>query len=99
MTEKKEASPALEAFIDELLKRAGEHGYHPTIFIGMRHQLGTLQAIEKLVQSGDIQSGFKRLKEIGLIDWSIEAAVVKFPSEFTRDARQCAAWRLGQAGC
>jgi hypothetical protein len=28
----------------------------------MRRQHGTIEAIERLVQSGDIQSGFKRLQ-------------------------------------
>ena len=97
MTDKKEASPALEAFIDEGIRLARARGYHPTIFIGMRHQLGTLQAIDKLVQSGEIQSGFRRLNELGLLEWSIESAVNKFPTEFSRNARECAEWRLGQA--
>jgi hypothetical protein len=90
------ASPALEAFVDELLKRAKERGYNPTIFQGMRRQYGTVQAIERLVQSGDIQSGFTPLKELGLLEWSIESAVVRFPSEFTRNTRECAQWRLQQ---
>ena len=90
------ASAALEAFIDETIKRAKQRGYSPTIFQGMRRQYGTLLAIERLVQSGEIQSGFKRLKELDLLDWSIEAAVVKFPSEFSRNARECAQWRLRQ---
>jgi hypothetical protein len=62
-----------------------------------RAQYGTIEAIERLVQSGDIQSGFKRLRELGLLDWTIEAAVIKFPDEFTRHARECSAWRLAQA--
>jgi hypothetical protein len=40
------------------------------------------------------QSGFKRLHKLGLIEWTIESAVVKFPAEFSRDAQQCAEWRL-----
>jgi hypothetical protein len=43
------ASPALEAFIDEGIKLSKERGYNPTIFIGMRHQYGTVDAIERLV--------------------------------------------------
>jgi hypothetical protein len=62
----------------------------------MRAQHGTVEAIERLVQSGDVQSGFKRLKQLGLLEWTIEAAVMKFPTEFTRNARQCAEWRLQQ---
>jgi hypothetical protein len=68
VTKEPVASTALEAFIDETIRRAKEHGYNPTVFQGMRHQHGTLDAIERLVQSGDIQSGFKRLKEPGLLE-------------------------------
>jgi len=90
------ASPALEAFIDRTIELAKARGYIPTIFIGMRRQYGTLEAIERLVQTGDIQSGFKRLAQLGLADWTIEAAVTKFTNEFSRHARECAEWRLEQ---
>ena len=90
------ASLALEAFIDKSIKLAKERGYNPTIFIGMRRQYGTADAIERLVQSGDLQSGFRRLKQLDLLDWTIESAVIKFPTEFSRNARQCAEWRLQQ---
>lgn len=90
------ASPALEAFVDEAIKLAKGRGYKPTIFIGMRHQYGTLDAMERLVQSGDIQSGFKRLNQLNLLDWTIELGITKFPTEFSRNARQCAEWRLQQ---
>jgi hypothetical protein len=92
-----EASAALEAFIDETIRRAAKVGYHPTVFIGMREKLGTVTAISKLVESGDVQSGFKRLSKLGLLDWTIEAAVGKFPSEFSATARECAAFRLKSA--
>jgi hypothetical protein len=90
------ASAALEAFIDKAIEFAKERKYNPTIFQGMRRQYGTLNAIEKLVQSGEVQSGFTRLKQLGLLEWSIESAVTKFPAEFSHDARECAEWRLRQ---
>ena len=96
MGTKRTASPALEAFVDEAIKLAKGQGYNPTIFIGMRHQYGTLDAMERLVQSGDIQSGFKRLNQLNLLNWTIETAITKFPNEFSRNARQCAEWRLQQ---
>jgi hypothetical protein len=49
--EAKRASAELEAFIDEGIKLSIERGYHPTIFVGMRHARGTIDAIERLVQS------------------------------------------------
>jgi len=90
------ASPALEAFIGKSIDLAKERGYNPATFVGMRRQYGTVDAIERLVQSGDLQSGFKRLKQLDLLDWTIESAVIKFPTEFSRNARQCAEWRLQQ---
>jgi hypothetical protein len=90
------ASPALEAFIDKTIELAKERGYNPTTFVGMRHQYGTVDAIERLVKSGDLQSGFKRLNQLGLSEWTIESAVTNFPAEFSRDARQCAEWRIQQ---
>lgn len=88
------ASVELDAYIDETIRVAREHGYHPTIFIGMREQLGTIPAIISLVESADIQSGFKRLKALGLLDYTIEAAVLRFPGEFPDRTRECAEFRL-----
>lgn len=88
------ASTALEAFIDETIRLSRKNNYHPTAFIAMRHRHGTINAITRLVENGDVQSGFKRLSELGLLEWTIEAAVMKFPDEFSASARQCAEFRL-----
>ncbi|MEJ1118860.1 hypothetical protein V9K92_10330 [Phyllobacterium sp. CCNWLW109] len=90
----KKASPQLEAFIDETIRISAEKGYHPTEFIRMRRDYDTIPAITRLVISGEIQSGFKRLDALGLLDYTIEAAVLKFPEEFSKDARECAEYRL-----
>lgn len=90
-------SPGLEAFIDESIRLSAKHGYHPTAFIGMRHRYLTVGAISRLVVSGDIQSGFKRMQELGLLKWTIEEAVLRFPNEFSKEVRQAAEWRLSQA--
>jgi hypothetical protein len=92
-----DASLGLEAFIDETIRIARKHGYTPTAFITMRSQYTTVPAISKLVVSSEIQSGFKRLHELGLLDWSIEAAVLRFPDEFSREVHKAAEWRLEQA--
>ena len=91
------ASLALEAFIDETIRVSRERGYHPTTFIRMRGRHDTTGAISRLVISGEIQSGFKRLMELGLVDWTIESAVMKFPTEFSSEVREAAKWRLDQA--
>ena len=86
--------PALEAFIDETIRVARKHNYHPTAFIEMRHRHGTELAISKLVKSGDVQSGFRRLQKLGLLDHTIETAVLRFPDEFSQETRECAEIRL-----
>ncbi len=88
------ASPALESFIDEMIRLSQQKGYHPKTFISMRERHKTVPAISRLVESGAIQSGFKRLDELGLLDWTIEAAVMRFPTEFSADTRECAEFRL-----
>lgn len=90
----RKASKELEAFIDECIRRYVGMRYHATILEGMRYRLGTVRAIERLVRGGEFQTGFKSLKAMGLLDWSIEAAVIKFSSEFTPATRQCAEFRL-----
>lgn len=92
-----DGSPGLEAFIDESIRVSAKHGYHPTAFIGMRHRYQTVGAISRLVVSGDIQSGFKRMQELGLLQWTIEEAVRQFPDEFPKQVRDAAEWRLSQA--
>ncbi|WP_438279210.1 hypothetical protein [Nitrobacter sp.] len=89
-------SPTLEAFIDKSIELSKARGYNPVIFTRMRRQRGTIEAIERLVLSGDIQSGFKRLQQLNLLEWTIEAAVTKFPGEFGPHAQKCAEWRLAQ---
>lgn len=91
------ASTDLESFIDETIRRSRDYGYHPTTFIGMRQRYGTVTAISRLVISGDIQSGFKKLVALNLREWTIENAVMKFPDEFSLDAHRAAEWRLSQA--
>ena len=88
------ASYQLEAFIDETISVSARKAYYPTTFIGMRDRHGTVEAISRLVISGDLQSGFTKLQKLGLIDCTIEAAVMKFPAEFSKQAQECAAFRL-----
>jgi len=98
MEEKMKASSDLEKFIDESIRISKRHDYHPTNFIRMRERHGTLEAITRLVCSGDIQSGFKKMQQLGLLEWTIEEAVIKHPCEFAKGVREAAEWRLKQAG-
>lgn len=90
-------SPELEAFIRESVRLSNQHGYFPSEFLRMQREHGTVRAIERLMTSAEIQSGFMRLIALGLQDWSLEAAVLKFPDEFSAGVREAAQWRLDQA--
>jgi hypothetical protein len=92
------ASKELEAFCDEGIRVVIKTvGIYPTAFSEMRRLRGTRAAITKLVRRGEIQSGFERLRVLGLLHWSIEAAVLQFPEEFDRETIEAARWRLEQA--
>lgn len=91
-------STELEKFTDEIIEKSIQIGYTPHIFCRMREQRGTVEAMRNLVVSSEIQSGFKRLKELDRLELSIEAAILKFPDEFTSEERDAARWRLEQAG-
>ncbi|WP_276200273.1 hypothetical protein [Chelatococcus sp. XZ-Ab1] len=94
----KRASAELEKYVDESVRRSRERGYNPTAFIAMRERYGTIEAAARLVQSGTIQSGFQRLCDLGLVDYTMEATIArKFPAEFSSKVREAAEWRLAQA--
>ena len=85
----------LEEFVDELLRRAAAKDYHPTIFMRMRQQYGTVGAIKRIVETSEPQSGFRRLRDLGLSEWCLEAAVLRYPDIFTeRKTREYAQARL-----
>ena len=91
-------SKELDTFLNEALRQCVVAGYHPTVFRQMRDRHGTIEAIERLVRSGEIQTGFEKLKALGKLEWSIEQAVINFSHEFTPAARDCAEFRLHHAG-
>jgi hypothetical protein len=74
---------SIEGFIEESIQRWAEHGFHHTVFIQMREAFGTVRAMQTLVEEPDFQSGLAKLATIGLVDRSLEAAVLKFPGEFS----------------
>ena len=88
----------LEAFIDESIEVCRAHHYLPTAFMQMRQRRGTEETIRLLVTNGEIQSGFRRMRELGLLDWTLEASVIKFPKLFNREVVAAAQFRLQQVG-
>ena len=92
-----DGSSGLEALIDKSIRVSRERGYSPPIFMDMRSRHGTVGTIDRLVRNGEIRSGFKRLKELGLLEWTIESAELKFADEFSAQIREAAQWRLSPA--
>jgi hypothetical protein len=88
----------LDGFVDDALKQFSALGYVPTYFMQMRTRWGTKETIERLVVSGEIQSGIQRLKKLNLLDLSMEATVLRFPKIFRKDIQDAAKFRLAQVG-
>ena len=55
---------------------------------------GAVGALSRLVVSPDLQQGFKALRDLGRLDMSFEAIVVRYPHLFQQDAIDAAQWRL-----
>jgi hypothetical protein len=89
-----ETTMTVDEDVDECIRVTRTHGYFPTAFIRMRAERGTVSAIEELVVSGKLQPGFLRLKRLGLLRCSVEAVVLRHINRFTKNARQCAEFRL-----
>jgi hypothetical protein len=96
MSLEKEFQHACEVAVDECRAL----GYIPTAWISMMHGPGgAVVAARRLMESGDIQSGFERLIGMGRQDLTVEHAVLdEHWAELFSDAhREAARWRLEQA--
>jgi hypothetical protein len=92
------ASDPLELFIDESLERSRLKGYQAPVFRRMRFEHGTQEAIRRLAEADVLQSGLRELAKLDLLDWSVEAAVLRFPDRFpNRLTRESARFKLSQA--
>ena len=72
----------LEDFVGESIDRSVKRGFHPIAFMRLRAERGTVSAIKRVVESGAAASGFQTLLDLGMTEWSLEAAVVGFPDRF-----------------
>jgi hypothetical protein len=77
-----------------------EHGYNPTYFLRMVSEMGALEATRALLRSQHAQAGLTRLWELGLLDWSVEAAVVsrEYGALFSPEEQRIARQRLQALG-
>jgi len=71
-------------------------GYRPSDFIEMLDKTDGVALAKKLVATGEIQSGFKRVKSLGRPDLAMECIMLEdeFSGLFTYDERAAARWRL-----
>ena len=79
---------------------AAKHGYRPSYFLRMVHELGGVRAAKQLLSTNDPQSGLAKLWELGLLDNSMEALVLqeRWNELFSDDERQAARKRLQDYG-
>lgn len=73
-------------------------GYHPADFEGMLRNDTATRVAQRLVQSGELQSGLRRLAQMGRLDLAIESIMLdpEFESLFAERLREAARWRLEQ---
>ena len=91
----------LVKWVEESIRLSRQAGYSPGRFEAMwarqgRTRDGLIVVMTQLVESGEIKSGLKRMKDLGLLEWSIESGVIKFASEFKPRTVDSAKWLLGQ---
>jgi hypothetical protein len=84
----------LEEFIDESINVAKSHRYVPSIFMAMWAQDRSIAPIVRLVESSEKKSGYVRMEKLGLKEWTLEAAVLKYPERFSRKTQEYARARL-----
>ena len=79
---------------------AAKLGYHATYFLRMVRQYGGLNTAKKLIRESTIQYGMTRLWELGRLDLSVEAHVVRerWAPLFTDAERRKARERLLEYG-
>lgn len=90
---------AFETRIRAAVQECHRIGYHPSDFEGMLANASAVRVAERLVTSGDLQSGLKRLAQLNRLDLSVESIMLEpeFHALFTNvEIRKAAQWRLDQ---
>ncbi len=69
-------------------------GHSATRTWPMLEGLGYVEALSRLMVSGDLQKGFKALRDSKQIDKTFESVVVRYKHLFRVEIVQAAQWRL-----
>ena len=78
--------------IEESLAVSLRHGYPAPIFRQMWRADPSMRMLENMMKQPDIQTGLKRMAELGLLKHSVEQVVIDY--SLNREAVVAAEWRL-----
>ena len=92
-------SDLFEGRVRSAVQQCRAIGYHPNDFAAMLENSDAVSLAKRLVTSGDIQSGLKRLVSLGHPDLSVESIMLEpdFAALFDSQILAAAKWRLDQA--
>lgn len=93
-----ELEQSFDARVRAALLECHRLGYHPHDFEGMLASSTAVKLAERLVTSGELQTGLKRLAQMGHLNLSVEAIMLEpeFEALFKSPVRDAARWRLDQ---
>lgn len=90
---------SFEARVRAAVQECHRIGYHPSDFEAMLANASAARVAERLVTSGDLQTGLRRLAKMGRLELSVESIMLEpeFQDLFkSADIRAAAQWRLDQ---
>lgn len=92
------ASPQLIQAVDRAIQAYEEIlGGYAARTRPMLERYGYVGALSRIVQSADMQNGFRALRDRELLGITFEAVVIQFQIEFDRHSIASAQWRLDNA--
>jgi len=102
VTESVESFSAEEAFarhLEVMASEAERFGSDESSFLRMLKEYGAVATVKKLVSTGEIQPGFKRMVSLGRPDLTVEHAMTlpRFRHLFSKEYLVAARWRLRMA--
>ena len=89
---------AFEEDIRVSIRESRKLGYNPARFIQMLQDSDAVSLAKRLVVSGELQDGFKKMKALGRLDLTMENLMLnpKYSELFTKQELAAAKWRLEQ---
>lgn len=86
------------AALRSAIRECYDLGYTPTRFEQMLDSTDAVVLAKRLVASGELQDGLKRIKALGRLDLSMEQIMLDpiFSPLFTSQELQAASWRSSQ---